>query len=78
MVKLVDTGDLKSPALIGVPVQVRLRAPLTPRARSGSKFVMEGDHPWARRTPPRSVGVNTARESSSSSTTIEALPIHYA
>ena len=27
MVKLVDTGDLKSPALIGVPVRVRLRAP---------------------------------------------------
>ena len=27
MVKLVDTGDLKSPALIGVPVRVRPWAP---------------------------------------------------
>ena len=28
MVKLVDTGDLKSPASNGVPVRFRLRAPL--------------------------------------------------
>jgi hypothetical protein len=27
MVKLVDTGDLKSPACKGVPVRFRLRAP---------------------------------------------------
>ena len=31
VVKLVDTGDLKSPGLLAVPVQIRLRAPLQQR-----------------------------------------------